>query len=63
MPDLGIHDTGYGCACASRDAHECISRRYGLYCHEQDHDALTDRGEGCECQCHYGWDDDEDATC
>ena len=44
--------TGYGCACVSRDARNCILARYGYV----EHDA----GDGrCECLCHQ-WDDEED---
>lgn len=62
-PDQNTHGTGYGCACVSRDARECIALRYGIYRDEGEHDTLTDRGEQCECLCHYEWDDDEDWLC
>lgn len=57
------HDTWgprgpYRCACVSRDARECIARRYGRYYLEEDH---PDCDECCECLCHT-W-DDEDASC
>jgi len=43
--------TGYGCACMSRNARECMLMRYGAQ--------GTRTYECCECLCHQ-WDDQDD---
>lgn len=46
------YGTGYGCACVSRDARNCLLLRYGY------HDC-GDSSERCGCLCHDWGDDDE----
>lgn len=52
----------YGCACASRDARQCVLLRYGYPDDDDDPRAAQDCGyhvEACTCLCHE-WQDDED---
>lgn len=58
--DQNTYGTGYGCACADRDARVCASLRYGIYYMEECGD--DERDERCECLCHELDDDlDDDA--
>lgn len=54
----------YGCACLSRDARECMARRYPeelpLGPQPDDMDEYSyQRAERCQCLCH-NWSDDDD---
>lgn len=52
----------YGCACVSRDARECMARRYPELTLGPQPDDMGEyiymHAERCQCLCHE-WDDDE----